>query len=212
FRHDASFVISPLRQVLYTLAQLLLGFGLLAPLMVGLIHELVYVYGLPEHPPLTPLWLIDILQDGIIAFIGLLLGGLLLVMGLPRLLQGLVQEERDYPLYGVHFFLAEWIRLSSNSRFFNDLFGDSSLITRYLRGVGYRLTEVIQTGSNFGMAQRHDHPLLCEVGSRSMVSDGLSLINLRKSNTAFRLVRTRIGADNFLGNQIIFPAAARCEG
>ena len=64
--------------------------------------------------------------------------------------------------------------LASNSRLLNLLFGDSSAIVHYMRALGWNLNEVVQTGSNFGTNQQHENPLLCEIGSGTMVSDGLS--------------------------------------
>jgi non-ribosomal peptide synthetase-like protein len=42
-----------------------------------------------------------------------------------------------------------------------------------------------------------------------MVSDALSIINAEFSNTSFRVSRVEIGARNFLGNNIAFPADAK---
>lgn len=64
-------------------------------------------------------------------------------------------------------------------------------------------------GSNFGTALKHEVPSLCEVGRGTMVSDGLSCLNLELSSTAFRVVPVRIGASNYLGNTVIWPAGAR---
>ena len=41
-----------------------------------------------------------------------------------------------------------------------------------------------------------------------MVSDGLSIMNADFSATSFRLSRSRSGAHNFIGNNIVFPAGA----
>ena len=40
------------------------------------------------------------------------------------------------------------------------LFGDSSYIVTYLRLLGYDLSRVEQTGSNFGTEVKHDTPYL----------------------------------------------------
>jgi len=42
-----------------------------------------------------------------------------------------------------------------------------------------------------------------------MVSDGLSMINMYQSSSSFRLVRTRIGDHNYLGNNIHYPPDGR---
>ena len=46
-----------------------------------------------------------------------------------------------------------------------------------MRWIGWGLNKLEQTGSNFGTNQKHDNPFLCEIGSGTMVSDGLSMIN-----------------------------------
>jgi non-ribosomal peptide synthetase-like protein len=98
----------------------------------------------------------------------------------------------------------------SNSRLFNNLFGDSSYIVNYLRAIGYDLgQDVVQTGSNFGVAQKHKAPSLCHVGRGTMVSDGLSMVNLDVSSTSFVLRDCVVGPENFLGNNIIWPAGGR---
>ena len=63
------------------------------------------------------------------------------------------------------------------------LFGDSSAIVHYMRFIGWKLNKVEQTGSNFGTNQKHDNPFLCEIGSGTMVSDGLSMINVQMSSS-----------------------------
>ncbi len=50
-------------------------------------------------------------------------------------------------------------------------------IVHYMRYVGWNLNKVDQTGSNMGTNQQHDNPFLCDIGSGTMVSDGLSMIN-----------------------------------
>ena len=42
-----------------------------------------------------------------------------------------------------------------------------------------------------------------------MVADGLSVMNADYSATSFRVSRTAIGAHNFLGNRIAYPAQGR---
>ena len=74
------------------------------------------------------------------------------------------------------------------------LFGDSSYIVHYLRCLGYDLSEVEQTGSNFGTEVKHETPYLSSVGSGTMVADGLSIINADFSSTSFRVSRASIGA------------------
>lgn len=138
-----------------------------------------------------------------------LVGGLLATALLPRLLRPLLAEEKVYPLYGFHYAVAMVTTLISNSYFYNIVFGDSSFIVNYLRLIGLRLGIVKQTGSNFGSAQKHDIPHACEIGSGTMVSDGLSLINIRQSHSSFKISCASIPENSFLGNQIVYLAGSR---
>ena len=79
----------------------------------------------------------------------------------------------------------------------------------YMRYVGWNLNKVEQTGSNMGTNQRHDNPFLCNIGSGTMVSDGLSMINMHMSATSFRLAESKIGENNYLGNDIFYPPNGR---
>jgi non-ribosomal peptide synthetase-like protein len=97
----------------------------------------------------------------------------------------------------------------TNVTFFPRLLGDSSYIVPYLRWLGYDLSEVEQTGSNFGLEVKHENPYLCTVGSGTMVADGLSIINADFSSTSFRVSRATIGPRNFLGNYIVYPPQGR---
>ena len=56
-----------------------------------------------------------------------------------------------------------------------------------------------------GTNQRHDNPFLCNIGSGTMVSDGLSMINTHMSATSFQLAEAKIGDNNYLGNDIFYP-------
>jgi non-ribosomal peptide synthetase-like protein len=78
-----------------------------------------------------------------------------------------------------------------------------------MRYVGWNLNKVEQTGSNMGTNQRHDNPFLCNIGSGTMVSDGLSMINMHASATSFRLLESKIGDNNYLGNDIFYPPNGR---
>jgi len=60
-----------------------------------------------------------------------------------------------------------------------------------------------------GTNQRHDNPFLCNIGSGTMVSDGLSMINMHASATAFQLAEAKIGDNNYLGNDIFYPPNGR---
>lgn len=137
------------------------------------------------------------------------LGSIAAVVTVPRLLTKLLEPGRVYPLYGFHYTVARTISGISNVPFLTALFGDSALIVHYLRAIGYRLGQIVQTGSNFGIEVKHEIPALSEIGSGTMVSDGLHLINAEYSASSFRVVQARVGAGNFLGNNVRFPADAR---
>ncbi len=155
----------------------------------------------------TFVWLM--LVGSLVVLVAGLLLGLAVVFAVPRLCNLFLKPGRTYVLYGFHYWLQTVISRTSNSRFYNLLFGDSSFIVHYMRLVGWTLNEVEQTGSNFGTNQRHDNPFLCEIGSRTMVSDGLSMINMHMSSSSFQLTPTRIGERNYLGNDIHYPPDGR---
>lgn len=139
---------------------------------------------------------------------GLVLG-LAAIYAIPRICNRFLEPNRVYPMFGLHYWLQSTVETVSNSRFYNLLFGDSSYIVNYMRLVGWNLNKVEQTGSNFGTNQRHDNPFLCEIGSGTMVSDGLSMINTHMSSSSFRVCPTRIGERNYLGNDIRYPSGGR---
>jgi non-ribosomal peptide synthetase-like protein len=139
---------------------------------------------------------------------GTLIGALIVMCTVPRLLNRFLSPGTVYPLYGMAYLAQGAITALTNSRFFMLLLGDSSFIVRYVRGLGYDLSTVRQTGSNFGTEMGHDSPFLTRVGTGSMVSDGLSIMNAQYSSTSFRLSQVRIGENNFIGNNIAFPAGA----
>ncbi|ADI04235.1 non-ribosomal peptide synthetase [Streptomyces bingchenggensis BCW-1] len=154
-------------------------------------------------------FLIDALLMSSVLFFGFVVVGLVVVCAVPRLLNLFIKPDKVYPLYGFHYAAHRAIAGMTNLKFFTWLFGDSSYIVHYLRGLGYDLSRVEQTGSNFGTEVRHETPYLASVGSGTMVADGLSLLNAEFSSTSFRVSRASIGAHNFLGNNIAYPAGAR---
>jgi hypothetical protein len=143
------------------------------------------------------------------AFLGAILAGLVIAGTVPRLLSRALAPGKVYPLYGLHYALQRAVSRLSNAGFFNALFGDSSAIVRYLGLIGYRLAPVEQSGSNFGMEVKHEMPTLAAVGTGTMVSDGLSIINADFSSSSFRVCPAVIGTRNFLGNGIAYPAGGR---
>jgi len=94
-------------------------------------------------------------------------------------------------------------------RFFPLLFGDSSYVVHFLRWMGWRLTPVVQTGSNFGSEVTTTNPFLTSVGTGTMTADGLNVFNDDVSSTSFRVSRAAIGPRNFVGNYVNFPAGGK---
>jgi non-ribosomal peptide synthetase-like protein len=142
-------------------------------------------------------------------FFGALGIGLAGVYVIPRLCMRALRPGVTYANFGFHYLLQSIIRGISNSGFFSSLFGDSSAIVWYMRYVGWNLNTVYQTGSNMGSDQKHDNPFLCNLGSGTMVSDGLKMMNMQMSPTSFRLAESKIGDNNFLGNGISYPPNGR---
>jgi non-ribosomal peptide synthetase-like protein len=137
------------------------------------------------------------------------LTGLAAMIVVPRLLTPLIHPGTTYPLYGVRWAAAQTITRLGNSSFFMTLFGDSSAVVYYLRALGYRMPQLEQTGSNFGTELKHDAALLTTIGSGTMVSDSLSVMNADFSATSFRMSKVSIGARCFIGNNIAYPVDAR---
>jgi non-ribosomal peptide synthetase-like protein len=158
-----------------------------------------------SRPELIP----DALAVSVALFAGFFVLGLVAVYAVPRLMRVFVKPDRVYPLYGFHYTLQRVASRMTNLKFFAWFFGDSSYIVYYLRGLGYDLSRVEQTGSNFGTEVKHETPFLAKVGSGTMVADGLSIINAEYSSTSFRVTQASIGAHNFLGNNIAYPAGGR---
>ncbi len=151
----------------------------------------------------------DALVIAAVLVFGLLLPGLLVVSTVPRLLSRALTPGKVYPLYGFHRTLQRIVARLTNIKSFFTLFGDSSAIVHYLRALGYRLAPVVQTGSNFGTAVKHEMPTLCTASTGTVVSDGLSFMNAEFSASSFRILPVTIGTRNFLGNDIAYPAGGR---
>lgn len=198
---------------LVTLGQLFL---LYIPLAVGgmyLLFSEVPALGArldPDPARLSaPALLTDALVVSLVLFCGFVVLGLAALYTVPRLLGLAVRPDRVYPLYGFRYAAHRATARMTNMRFFAWLFGDSSYVVHYLRGLGYDLSPVEQTGSNFGTEVQHESPFLVSVGSGTMVADGLSVLNADFSSTSFRVSRASIGPRNFLGNNIAYPAGGR---
>lgn len=208
---------SPLRMILFSLLQLASLFFVYLPLPFLIAHH--YFGANHQHAsitiadtlsePASLLHLPSVLEWTSLFFIGIVLAGFALVIILPRCLNILLQPDKIYPLYGIHFFIHRTIERLSNSKLYNVLFGDSSFIIYYLKAIGYRFRGVEQTGSNFGLSQHHDNPFLCEIGKGTMVSDGFIISSTEYSSTTFRVAKVSLGARNFLGNAILYPPHGR---
>lgn len=144
-----------------------------------------------------------------VIFFGAVLVGLPLVLGISRALNAFIEPDKVYPLYGFHDRVQRTIARAGRIRLFTFLFGDSSYIVHYLRGLGSRLTPVEQTGSNFGIDVIQANPGLSSVGTGTMVADGLAIVNDEVSSTSFCVSRASIGRNNFLGNDVTYPAGGR---
>lgn len=201
------------------------GFGLLTvlqllflylPLTVGGMYMLVtelpalrHLLGPGTVGFTSPRLYIDALVLSLVLFFGFVVVGLAMMFTVPRLLNRVIEPDKVYPLYGLHYSAHRAIARLTNIKFFKWLCGDSSYIVHYLRGLGYDLSHVEQTGSNFGTEVQHETPYLSSVGSGTMIADGLSIVNADFSSTSFLVSRASIGPHNFLGNNIAFPSGAR---
>lgn len=134
---------------------------------------------------------------------------LLMASTVPRLLSRALEPGRVYRVHGLHYVIARIVTRTSNLHALTALFGDSVAIVHYLRLLGYHFGLLEQTGSNFGLDVRQDVPALSHIGTGTMVSDGLSIMNAEFSSASFRVTPVVVGARNFLGNAISFPAGAQ---
>jgi non-ribosomal peptide synthetase-like protein len=153
--------------------------------------------------------LIEALAFSFILFFGAVLVGFLAIGIVPRALRGLIKPDTVYPLYGFRYTVYRIIAAVSRMRFYPMLFGDSSYIVHFLRWAGFRLTPVVQTGSNFGSEVTTTNPFLTSVGTGTMAADGLNVVNDEVSTTSFRVSRAAIGPRNFVGNYVNYPAGGR---
>ncbi len=204
------------RQVWFCAVTLLWVFLLYLPLAEGGVFILlaeVPMLGKVLDPRMnaimSPALYLNALYLSLVLFSGLVLAGLLFVGTVPRLLNLFIKPDTVYSLYGFHDRVHRTIARATGLKFFTQLFGDSSYIVYYLRWLGYDLGKVVQTGSNFGTEVGHETPYLSTIGRGTMVADGLSIMNADFSSTSFRVSRVSIGANNFIGNNIAYPAGGR---
>ena len=204
-----------LRRAVYAVLQLITVLVLYLPLAIGgvvMISEFPRLTALLGSGPLSfTSWTLyrDALATSFVLFFGSVFVGLLFRVTVPRVLNLAIKPDKVYPLYGFHYWVHRVIARMTNIRFFNYLFGDSSYIVHYLRCLGYALSPVVQTGSNFGLNVKHETPYLSSVGSGTQVADGLSIINADFSSTSFWVSRASIGRHNFLGNNVAYPSQGR---
>jgi non-ribosomal peptide synthetase-like protein len=208
---------TPLRRGLYSVIQLAAVFlgivGLPVVLLYYVVPALLHTsvgaaFADPTTAPDLAALALEILALSLALYAAALILGLVIVGVVPRILHPFIRKDVTYPLYGFHYLVHRATVIFSNSPVYNLLFGDSALVVAYVRFIGYRLNRVVQSGSNFGLVQKHDDPFLCDIGSGTMVSDGLAMINAPTSSSSFVLREVRIGAKNYLGNLINFPAGA----
>ena len=187
--------VSTLRRTLYGLGQL-----------VGLVL-------LSSQGGVAMLWLIlalEVTQPGnalLFTLATTVLSGIA-VLTLPRLGAVALRPGRVYRLYGLYWSIFQLVVRSGNNAMFNNLFGDSSAILHYLRAIGIRFPNPVQTGSNFGTAQKQDVPTMCTVGGGSLVSDGLAMPNADFTAHGFRVRPITIGERVFMGNGVVYPPDA----
>ncbi|WP_448619633.1 Pls/PosA family non-ribosomal peptide synthetase [Geodermatophilus sp. URMC 65] len=208
--------VSSRRKVVYSALKLCTVLLLDVPLAIGGVALLFLLFpglaALLETGPLgltSATFYLDALVGSLVLYFGSYLVGFLFVTTVPRVLSPFITPGKVYPLYGFHYSVQRTITKTTNGKPLLRLTGNSSYVVHYLKAVGYHLGRVVQTGSNFGEAVKHDNPYLTSVGSGTMVADGLSVTNAEFSNTSFQVSRASIGAHSFLGNAVAYPAEAR---
>jgi non-ribosomal peptide synthetase-like protein len=204
-----------IRKFVYTVLQLTILLLLVPVLTAAAIYLVTTVANLNNletlgtHYLTTPTFYLAIAAVVALAYLALLILAILAILTIPHCARFLIKPGKTYPLYGIHHVAQQLITTLTNSQNLVLLLGDSAYITTFLRLLGYQMTPLIQTGSNFGTQHTHDSPHLTTIGTGTLVSDGLFAINAEFSNTSFRVDRVVIGGHNFLGNNIAFPAGAR---
>ena len=201
-----------LRRVRYVALQLanrlLLTVPVVSTLLAVVVVDVPWTREIFETPGLTLAswsYLSTVLWLSLALFTGAMIVSLIFVTTIPRLLNLALKPDRVYPLYGIHYLMHVAIGRITNRKFFHELFGDSSFIVHYLLSLGYRLSPVVQTGSNFGTEVKHDNPYLSAVGRGTVIAAGISFINANYSSTSFSVSRSAVGANSFLGNDIVYP-------
>ena len=210
FRLADEFTTPLWRRALFTAGQLVVGFGLLAPLAevvasFGLGHAAAAAsFGQTALALLAP-------SLGLAAALtfGALVLGLAALALVPRGLSLFLREGRAYPLYGFHHMLARYASQFAHMPFFQLLLGDSVLIERLLHLMGVRLADSNSTGSNFGTEQAFELPAFTAIGANTVASDGLTMGSIQFTSHTFRIGTSRIGADSYVGTDVFVPPGAR---
>ncbi len=197
-----------LRRALFSAVQLVNLLGVTLPLLFEAEDTLIRFLRLGSLTLTSWTSYAHLIVLSLVLFGGGVLTGLAIVVVIPRLLNLFITPDRIYPLYGFHYSLHRTITRITNTGFYLTLFGDSSYVVRYLQALGYDLSQVEQTGSNFGVVQRHETPYLSTIGTGTMVSDGLSMINANFSSSSFTVTRAAVGPRSFLGNDIVYPSSS----
>ncbi|HEX2073808.1 MAG TPA: Pls/PosA family non-ribosomal peptide synthetase [Geodermatophilus sp.] len=204
------------RRVVYSVLQVVNLLTVTLPMGMGGLALLYFVFPeigalLDPGPLALTSWSFyrDVLEISAAVFFGGILLSAAVTFTVPRVLNRFIEPDRVYPLYGFHYVVQKLITRFTNRKFLTAIFGDSSYIVHYLRLLGYDLSRVVQTGSNFGTNVTQETPYLVTVGSGTMIADGITFINADFSNTSFRVSRATVGTRSFYGNGIIYPSQAR---
>ena len=205
FRYLPHAETSRLRRTLFATARFV---ALLAGMMALLLVAAAVASGtvMADRPAFS---LGKVLITSLGVFAGLYLAAFVLHLCVPRVLQLMLVPGKVYPLYGFHHYVAELMRGFGHSPMFQILFGDSSAIVHYFRWLGIRQPDARQTGSNFGTSTSYEAPFDVEIGSGSMLSDGVAFVNFEVGSGTFRMAPCRIGTNCFIGNDVVFTAQAR---
>jgi non-ribosomal peptide synthetase-like protein len=206
FRLADEATISSTRRTLFTLSQLALTFGVVAPLAEAAV---VGLRGEATSQMSAPAWLLTALGLTGALFVATFAFGLAGAVLGPRLLSLLLRENTSYPLYGFHYAVQRRIAQLASAEYFHFLLGDSVLIDRFLRLVGVRLDRNVDTGSNFGTEQAFEIPAFCQIGAGTVASDGLTMGNVRMTAHVFRIGVSCLGANSFSGTDVFVPPGAR---
>ncbi len=210
YRQVESVRPSRLRRFLYGAAVLIGSSVSLAPTGLLLIAVVVPWYVGTGHMNFADPWFyLDLLLVAFALLTAALLFALITVATVPRVLNRLLVPGKVYPVYGLHYAVHRLILTMTNYFPLMHITADSSLVVHYLRLLGYKQPNLVQTGSNFGPEVTHENPYLTTIGSGTMVSDGLSVMNSHYSNNSFRLNPVVVGSSNFFGNDVAYPAGAR---